>query len=73
MQLPLGKASNVFRGGFGGDVLTMVCGPATPQEGPSWRVWYDLPDPGLMTTTMEVSGDDGAWRDFINGTCRRQD
>ena len=59
-----GQSPNVFRGGFEGDILTLVC----QEEQGQTRAVYDLGQVGEYTFRMDVSGDGKLWLPFADGT-----
>lgn len=63
----IGGTLESFRGSFEGDVLT-VSHPGPPMHA---RLTYDLSEPGLMRTRMEMSPDGETWGTLFDGSYRR--
>ena len=62
-----GLAPNVFRGGFEGNVLTLVCHDSQGQT----RIVYDLGQAGKYGFRMDICADGKTWLPFADGTYTR--
>jgi hypothetical protein len=63
----MGSPTEVFTGGFDGDVLTLAHGG----PGPHARMTYDFSAPGIMEGMMELSPDGVEWKVLFEAVYRR--
>ena len=63
----MGSPPEVFTGRFTGDILTLAHGG----PGMHARMTYDLSDPGVLVSSMEMSRDGAEWNRLFDGRYRR--
>jgi len=64
----MGSPPEVFTGRFEGKVITVAHGG----PGTHARLTYDLSEPGILKTKMEMSQDGAAWATFFDGRYARR-
>lgn len=65
----MGQGAEEFRGTWDGDVLTV----ASKSPMGHARLTHDHSEPGVLSTTMEMSPDGEDWSSLFDGTYRRED
>ncbi|HEV8422796.1 MAG TPA: DUF1579 family protein [Chthoniobacterales bacterium] len=64
----MGAPPEVFKGKFEGDILKLSHGG----PGMHVRLTYDLSQPGLLATSMEMSQDGSEWKRFFDARLKRR-